>query len=145
MYASKCFIVAARASWIVLTLRIGGVQRGATLVGNAAAEVRSHYSSSSSSSSSSSAEFYHSFKRLLGRKAIEVEYLMPALPYLVVEDDRGEAVMYSAAADGLITPVELSSWLLQHLVQLAQQTLRQTVTGAVSAKFVWVFSLQLLK
>lgn len=51
--------------------------------------------------------------------------------YPVVEGDRGEALIYSSGVDDLLTPVELSGWLLRHLTQRAERHLRESVTGAV--------------
>lgn len=53
--------------------------------------------------------------------------------YDVVEGDQGEAVVYSPILDGVISPVELSSILLQHLAKRAEIFLNETVDGAVIA------------
>lgn len=52
--------------------------------------------------------------------------------YSVAEGDRGEALVYSNMIDDVLSPVELSAWLLQHLVQQAERELGEPVTGAVS-------------
>ena len=73
-----------------------------------------------------------SFKRLMGRKASEVAtQLADQVSYPILEGDRGEAMIYCAGADDLLSPEELSSWLLQHLVRTAQLYLKESVTGAV--------------
>lgn len=51
--------------------------------------------------------------------------------YTVGEGDRGEALVYCPAADDLLSPVELSAWVLKHLKQRAAMALRESVTGAV--------------
>ena len=53
------------------------------------------------------------------------------LLYTVAEGDRGEAMVYSTGADGLVGPEELSAELLAHLVRLAEGALHQRVEGAV--------------
>jgi molecular chaperone DnaK (HSP70) len=55
------------------------------------------------------------------------------LLYTVAEGDRGEALVYSPAADDLLTPEELSGWVLRHLAQRAERHTRAAVTGAVIA------------
>ena len=51
--------------------------------------------------------------------------------YEVGEGDRGEAMAYCPHLDDMISPEELSSWLLQHLVRQAEQQLQERVDGAV--------------
>lgn len=53
------------------------------------------------------------------------------LAYSVCEGDRGECVVYSPGSDDLITPEELSAWMLQYLKRQAEAKLRESVTGAV--------------
>ncbi|KAH7616496.1 putative Chaperone protein dnaK [Nannochloris sp. 'desiccata'] len=105
------------------------------LIGWPAVEASTTASSSSSSSSSSppDRDTFTSFKRLLGRKYKEIvsSDLLGQLPFQLHEGDRGEALVYSAGADGMITPLELSTWLVKHLIHTAQMQLRESITGAV--------------
>jgi len=76
---------------------------------------------------------FSSFKRLLGRKYSEIASsdLQDQLPFQLHEGDRGEVLVYSAGADGMITPLELSTWLVKHLIHTAQMQLKESITGAV--------------
>lgn len=74
---------------------------------------------------------FHSFKRLLGKKAEEVAEDAARLGYSVGQGDRGEAAVYCPALDDMLTPEELSTWVLQHLKQAAEEQLGEAVTGAV--------------
>jgi molecular chaperone DnaK len=89
--------------------------------------------STSSSSSPPDCDTFSSFKRLLGRKYKEIASsdLLDQLPFQLHEGDRGEILVYSTGADGMITPLELSTWLVKHLIHTAQMHLRESVTGAV--------------
>ena len=51
--------------------------------------------------------------------------------YTVVEGERGEAMVYSSGVDELVSPEDLSAWLLRHLAGLAEAALGEAVTGAV--------------
>jgi molecular chaperone DnaK (HSP70) len=101
------------------------------LIGWPAVEASS--TSSSSSSSTPDRDTFSSFKRLLGRKYKEIASsdLRDQLPFQLHEGDRGEVLVYSAGADGMITPLELSTWLVKHLIHTAQMQLRESITGAV--------------
>lgn len=57
--------------------------------------------------------------------------LLDQLPYPLQEGDRGEVLVYSTGADGMISPLELSTWLVKHLIHTAQIHLRESITGAV--------------
>ncbi len=87
----------------------------------------------SSSSSPRDVDTFSSFKRLLGRKYKEIASsdLLDQLPFQLHEGDRGEILVYSTGADGMITPLELSTWLVKHLIHTAQMYLRESITGAV--------------
>jgi hypothetical protein len=61
------------------------------------------------------------------------------LLYQVGEGDRGEAAIYAPALDDLVSPEELSSWLLRHLIAQAEQQLQEAVTGAVSGMACLLF------
>ncbi|KAI3428105.1 hypothetical protein D9Q98_006488 [Chlorella vulgaris] len=74
---------------------------------------------------------FHSFKRLMGKSAEEVERDASRLGFSVGQGDRGEAAVYSPVLDDMLTPEELSGWVLQHLKQLAEEQLGEAVTGAV--------------
>ncbi|KAL4447327.1 hypothetical protein ABPG77_007360 [Micractinium sp. CCAP 211/92] len=74
---------------------------------------------------------FHSFKRLLGKRAVDVAEEAARLGYSVGEGDRGEAMVYSPALDETLSPVDLSCYVLQHLRQMAEQELGEPVTGAV--------------
>lgn len=47
------------------------------------------------------------------------------------EGDRGEAVIYCPNLDDLLTPEELSSWVIAHLIKAAEQQIQEKVTGVV--------------
>lgn len=51
--------------------------------------------------------------------------------YTVVEGERGEAMVYSSGVDELLSPEDLSAWLLRHLAGVAEAALGEGVTGAV--------------
>lgn len=55
------------------------------------------------------------------------------LLYAVGEGDRGEAAIYCPNLDDMLSPEELSGWVLQHLLGFAQRQLQEAVTGAVGA------------
>lgn len=74
---------------------------------------------------------FHSFKRLMGKRAADVAEEAARLGYCVGEGDRGEAMVYSPALDEALSPEDLSCYVLQHLRQLAEQELGEPVTGAV--------------
>jgi molecular chaperone DnaK (HSP70) len=92
---------------------------GTTLVGTAA---QSHTDISNT---------FYSFKRLIGRRLSEVYKETTNLFYNVGEGDMGEVAIYSPAADGLLSPTELSTTLLQHLITSAESQLNERVNGAV--------------
>lgn len=52
--------------------------------------------------------------------------------YQVAEGDRGEAHAYCPNLDDMVSPEELSSWVLAHLMKQAEAALQESVTGAVS-------------
>ena len=86
----------------------------------------------------SSSSTFSSFKRLMGYRASEINNNsllvgLNQLPYTILEGDRGEALIYCAGADGMVSPVELSSWMIQHLVHIASTSLKESVSGAVVA------------
>ncbi|KAL4443559.1 hypothetical protein ABPG75_011296 [Micractinium tetrahymenae] len=74
---------------------------------------------------------FHSFKRLMGKRAADVAEEAARLGYCVGEGDRGEAMVYSPALDETLSPQDLSCYVLDHLRQLAEQQLGEPVTGAV--------------
>lgn len=93
------------------------------------------YSSSRSQQEASviipAGDTFHSFKRLMGKRAADVAEEAARLGFCVGEGDRGEALAYSPALDEALSPEELSCYVLQHLRQLAEQELGEPVTGAV--------------
>ena len=67
----------------------------------------------------------------MGRKLSTVTDEARGLLYPLGEGDRGEALIYCSAADGALSPVELSSWLLAHLKAMAAAALGESIEGAV--------------
>lgn len=77
-------------------------------------------------------EVFHSFKRLIG---LQFDELGPgnlsSLAYTIVQGDHGEALVYSRVADDLISPQDLSEYLIAHLVRMVEQGIGEEITGAV--------------
>lgn len=77
---------------------------------------------------------FSSFKRLMGLRSSDVPFdLHSQLLYAIGEGDRGEAHVYCANADGMLSPEDLSSRVIRYLTQLTEAHTNQAVTGAVVA------------
>ncbi|PRW56798.1 molecular chaperone [Chlorella sorokiniana] len=79
----------------------------------------------------SPADCFHSFKRLIGKKLEDVADEAARLTYAVGQGDRGEALVYSPTLDDMLSPEELSSFVLAHLKRQVEDVLGEPVTGAV--------------
>lgn len=77
------------------------------------------------------ANIFYSFKRLMGRRLKEVQDDAARLLYQVLEGDQGEALVYSSHADDVLSPIELSHYLLHYLITASEKVIGQRVHGAI--------------